>query len=87
MSGSALSLIGQMEMLMYIWLYLQIQTKYQIQINALLWCSIQIQIHQIFVYKYVSEPNPAIHQHCFFDKKSANISANIHLKISLGQIL
>ena len=36
----------------------QIQTKYQIQIHALLWFSIQI--HQVLVYTYVFEPNPGL---------------------------
>ena len=45
----------------------QIQTKYQIQIHALLWFSIQLQIQKKFVfkynckYRYVFESNPDSH--------------------------
>ena len=41
----------------------QIQTKYQIQIYAFLWFSLQIKKNSVFKYKckYVFEPNPVSH--------------------------
>ena len=58
MSGNGLPFVGNF------YVYLQIQTKYQILIHPLLWFSIQLQMPKMSVFKYnykytyIFEPNP-----------------------------
>ena len=63
MSGNALPFAGNFSMYLIVFATtFQIQTKYQIQIHAFLWFSIQIQVHKIYVYKYIFKPNPVAYE-------------------------